>query len=354
MSARMLKGLVSTIVVAGVLTTATVHAQQPVAGRVTVRGSVRTATTDVALGGAVIELSRGASSFKGRSDERGEFFVRDVPTGRYLISIIRLGYLPYRDSLTIGADGGRLKVVLTGNVQELQAIAVRANVTAVYGGIGVASKFKNAQGERELFPASKVSVHVLGSGREATTDSVGRFFVELSKPGTYVVRLSAPGLKDEMYSVVVPKNVAVDASRLLDSSDAKPRTGYATLVGEMDRRLRIRGLNSAMVSGEELRESDMSIADAIVRSRGMVTRGMQIGASTCVFIDGIPRPNFSIEGIRTEEVAAVELYGDGGDASGTVAMSWPKGAPCGTNNRRAPADNRAIPVARWALVWTVP
>lgn len=322
--------------------------------RVMVRGSVRTANTDVPLGGAVVEVSRGAASYRARSDERGEFTVRDVPAGRYAVSVLRLGYLPFRDSLTIAEDMGRLKVVLTGNVQELQAIAVRANITAVYGGIGVASRQRNANGERELFTAPGASVQVLGSGRTTTTDTGGRFFIELNKPGTYIVRVSAPGLKDEMYPVVVPKNTAVDASRLLDSADAKPRTGYATLVGEMDRRLRIRGLNSAMVSGEELREMGGGIADALVRSKGMVMRGMQIGSTACVFIDGIPRPNFSIEGIRPEEVAAIELYGPGGDTSGSIAMSWPKGAPCGPNNRRAPAFSRAIPVAQYVMVWTVP
>ena len=321
---------------------------------IAVRGSVRTANTDVALSGAVIELSRGTTSVRARSDERGEFALASVPSGRYYVNVMRLGYLPFRDSVTIAENMPRIKVVLTGNVQELQAIAVRANVTAIYGGVGVASRYKNANNERELFPATNVTVHVLGSGRTATTDSIGRFFVELGKPGSYFVRLSAPGLKDEIYSVVVPKNTAVDASRLLDSSDTKPRVGYATLIGEMDRRIRIRGLNSAVVSGEELRESEMNIVDALLRSKSMVTRGMQIGGSTCVFIDGIPRPNFSIEGIRPEEVAAIELYGDGGDVSGTVGSSWPRGATCGTNNHLSPANSRAIPVARYALVWTVP
>ena len=324
------------------------------AGRVSVRGTAVDAATTQPLGNVTVELVGSGRSFSSRSDATGAFALLNVPPGRYFVTAMRVGYLPFRDSVTLGATVGQVRIELTPVTQSLLGIEVKANVTAVYGGIGSASRNRNAQGERELFAVPGAVVEVLGSGKRTVTDSIGRFFLELPKPGTYLMHAAAPGLQDDIYPVVVPNKKAVEASRLLEPADAPPPIGRQTLLREMDRRLGWRSMTSALVTGEELRAIGGQLSDALPRTKGATLRGLRIGATTCVFVDGIPKPGYSIDGVRPESVAAVELYGPNGDPTNSVASAWPKGAPCGDELRNnAPmGDPRAI--ARYAVIWTVP
>ncbi|MEI6739787.1 MAG: carboxypeptidase regulatory-like domain-containing protein [Gemmatimonadaceae bacterium] len=324
------------------------------AGRVSVRGTAVDAATTQSLGNVTVEFVGGGRTFSSRSDATGAFALLNVPPGRYFVTAMRVGYLPFRDSVTLGATVGQVRIELTPVTQSLLGIEVKANVTAVYGGIGSASRNRNSQGERELFAVPGAIVEVLGSGKRTVTDSLGRFFLELPKPGTYLMHASAPGLQDDIYAVVVPNKKAVEASRLLEPTDAPEPIGRQTLLREMDRRLGWRSMTSALVTGEELRAIGGQLSDALPRTKGATLRGLRIGATTCVFVDGVPKPGYSIDGVRPESVAAVELYGPNGDPTNSVASAWPKGAPCGDELRNnAPiGDPRAI--ARYAVIWTVP
>jgi hypothetical protein len=67
--------------------------------------------------------------------------------------------------------------------------------------------------------------------------------------------------------------------------------------------------------------------------------------STCLFVDGIPRPFASIKDFSADQVAAVEVYRQ--DATGTLAARWPRYFRCGDGS--APirnADN-----ARFVNIW---
>ena len=113
-------------------------------------------------------------------------------------------------------------------------------------------------------------------------------------------------------------------------------------------------MNSALVSGAELRDMGGSLHDALLRSKSMTVRGLRLGPTTCVFLNGIPRPGLPLDAFQIEEIEAVELYGESGDPTGTLASSWPRGAQCGMSSRRAPPANGAIavPYAKWAAIWT--
>lgn len=330
-----------------------VHAQAP--GDRTARviqGDVRSAADSAMIAGATIEIAGPRFTRTVRSDEAGKFWFGQVPEGSYRLLVMRIGYEPIRQDVAVGESNADLRIMLKPDAQDLNTIITRANVTAVYGGIGAVGAAKNAQGEKTMTAVKGATVQVLGSRKTAVTDSLGRFFVELGKPGRYIIRVTSPGLAVQLFTVDVPRNKAIDASRLLDSVRMEPPTGREYLWGEMDRRIGWRAMNSALISGAELRELGGNLTDALQRTKGMTLRGMRIGATTCVFVDGIPKPNWPLDAFRIEEVEAVELYGPGGDPTGLLASSWPRGAPCAASGRFAPAPNRAVPVAQWAVIWT--
>lgn len=339
------------VVVASSAAMSRVHAQGERAARV-IQGDVRSAVDSAMVAGATIEIAGPRFTRTVRSDEAGKFWFGQVPEGSYRLLVMRIGYVPIRQDVAVGESNADLRIVLTPDAQDLNTIITRANVTAVYGGIGAVGAAKNAQGEKTMTAVRGASVQVLGSRKTAVTDSLGRFFVELGKAGRYIIRVTSPGLAVQLFTIDVPRNKAVDASRLLDSVRMEPPTGREYLWGEMDRRVGWRAMNSALISGAELREYGGNLTDALQRTKGMTSRGMRIGETTCVFVDGIPKPNWPLDAFRIEEVEAVELYGPNGDPTGSLASSWPRGAPCAASGRLAPARNRAIPVAQWAVIWT--
>ena len=319
-----------------------------------IRGIVRSDGDNRPLSGASIELTGTRFSRQVRSDEAGRFSIGSVPTGRYTLAVLRLGYQPISQTVAVGDADAQLTITMTGDPAQLNTIVTRANVTAVYGGIGAVGSGRNAAGEREMTAAAGAKIQVMGSRKSISADSLGRFFLELDKPGLYMVRVSGPGLAPQMFPVEVPRNKAVEVSRMMDSVRMTSPTGREYLFDEMDRRVGWRSMNSALVTGSELRNAGGSLSEALLRSKSMTLRGLRLGSSTCVFLNGVPRPGLPLDAFQIEEIEAVELYGERGDPSGTLAASWPVGAQCGLSSRRGAPQNSAIavPDAKWAVIWT--
>jgi hypothetical protein len=192
----------------------------------------------------------------------------------------------------------------------------------------------------------------VGAERDGLTDSTGAFFVELKKPGTYVMRVSRPGYAPRVLSVDVPKNHTVETSTLLDSGNTEPKDAEG-LWQDFVSRVRMRGPNSALVSGSALRDAGGSVVDALRGSPAFTQRGLRIGPTTCVFINGRPSPGLPLNGVDITQIETIELYGAGGDATGSLARSWPHGTPCGTNIGENPvvgAGNGTV-TAQVAVIW---
>jgi Carboxypeptidase regulatory-like domain len=317
-----------------------------------INGIVRNASDKSVVSGATLEIYNTRFSRNARTDETGRFRFGQIPAGDYRLTVLRVGYAPFRQQVQVGEADAEVSIELISEAQRLNSIVTKANVTALYGGIGAVGPQKNERGEKTMTAVPGATIQILGARKEIKTDSLGLFFVELDKPGRYLVRVVSPGLSPELYTVDVPRNKAVDASRLLDSVRFAPPSGREILWREMDRRISMRTLTSALVSGAELRDKGGSMTDALQSAKAMTLRGMRIGAETCVFIDGLPKPNLALDGMRIEDVEAVELYGAKGDLTGLLASSWPSGAPCGRTNRYVPTENSAIPVAKYVVVWT--
>lgn len=311
-----------------------------------IKGSVRSAESGAPLAGATVELSSARFTRRLRTDDGGQFRFGAVPTGSYRLSVLRLGYAPLTQQVSVADDDADLRVQMQPDARTLGAIVTKANVTAIFGGIGAAGLSKNVNGERALAAVRGARIQVLGSGVETETDSAGQFFLEVGKPGRYMVRATSPGLVPQVYPVDVPKNKAVDASRLLDSARVMQSERPEYLWKEMDKRLNLRGFNTAIVTGDEVREYGGSLSTALQRSRGINTRGLRLTGRECVFVDGIHRPNLSVDAIRPEEVEAIEVYGIRMETTNTLANSA-KGS-CGVGGRQTNTNAVAF-----VVIWTV-
>lgn len=328
-----------------VIGAATDTAAQP-ATRV-ISGIIRSEQDRAPLAGATVELSNTQFTRRVRTDEAGRFRFGTLAPGGYRLSVLRLGFAPLTRQVSIADQDADLDVTLASDARTLNAVVTRANVTAVQGGIGAAGLSRNPLGERSLTAVPGALVQVLGSRLETETDSLGRFFLEVGKAGRYLMRVSSPGLVTQVYPVDVPRDKAVDASRLLDSARTMEAERPAYLWKEMDRRIEARGINSAIASGDEVRRYGGGMTTALKLTPGVASRGLTLTGAECVFVDGIARPNMPLDAIRPEEVEAVEVYGVRGDVTNSLFSSW-KGK-CPVSQTRQTNNNAVI----WVVIWTV-
>ena len=306
-----------------------------------VSGIVRDSATGRPLAGAVVELRRDTLRRVSQSDDEGDFRLGEVTRASYQLSVRRLGYAARNTDVQVGGDDLTIEIDLVPIARDLDTLYVRAG-TGIYGIVGNSEK---------LTPLANAKVQVLGENRSKVTDSSGAFFVPLPRGGTYLVRITRPGFAARMFPIVVANGRAVDASRVLDSANTAP--GLEVLWEDFDKRLRWRGMNSALVTGSELRR-----AGDVEATPTFNARGLRLGGSICVFLNGTPRPGMNLDVVSPHRIEVMELYGATDVAARDLASKWPARAMCGEvfrgNRYVATSGPRAAAVARYAVIWLRP
>lgn len=299
-------------------------------------GIIRDSTTGLPVSGAVVELIGDTVHRADRTDDVGEYRLSNAPNGRYRFVVRQIGYREFSRDVRIAGRDTTISVTLRPAPQQLETVQIRAGASGIYGVVG------RSQG---LQPIAGATVRVIGAARSAITDSAGRFVVNLPKPGIHMVRITRPGYAEQVFTIEVPSDRWIEVARLMDAG-----SGPTALEGpwqELERRLIWRGMNSALVPGSQLRRYGGSVTDALQGSPAVVITGLRIDRSTCVFVNGLPRPGWPLDAYNVDDIEAVEVYGRYGDATGMLAKRWPPGAPCGDGSSSRPTSG----TAGFAVVW---
>lgn len=304
-----------------------------------VRGVARDSVTGQALAGALVELRNPTDRATDRTDEAGNFRIRNVKPGAYRLSVLRIGFGEARRELVVGARDTSLVVLMQPVAQPLAAFRVRGDISAIYGMVAVYPDLK---------PLPETQVEVLGATQTRFTDSTGAYFIPVEKPGTYVVRMSHAGYTDRLFSIAVPKDRAVEASHMLNPGKAV-ESWRVPFYKEANERIRARGMNSAIVPGSDLRDGGPTLVDALQRSRAVTLAGLRVGDG-CIFVDGVKKgPYFTLAMIRPEEVEAAELYAANGDNTGWLRKQCDAPRPgLGPGARTPPSGSNVV---RYIVIW---
>jgi hypothetical protein len=343
-------------------------------GNRVVRGVARDSSTGQPLAGALIEIRSSSFRATDRSDEEGNFRIRGVPLGVYQFSAIRIGFAESKMSLDVGVRDENLIVSMVPSTTRLDAFRVRGDISAIYGMVGTLP---------DLLPLKGARVQVLGADKTVTTDSTGGFFIPVREAGTYMVRMTREGYSERMFPIEVPRNRAVDGSRMLDPGP-EGHPGLEVVYKDMDQRLRLKSsTNAALVPGAEVRRSGTNIIDGLRGAQSFISKGLRIADSVCLFVNGVPRPGVSPEAFRPDEVESIEVYGltlsggsspgsvmnqggssfntgtvSTGDRSNKLAEQWPRRASCGqimdrsfTTSKRLPISGMDTGKAHFMVIW---
>lgn len=306
-----------------------------------VAGAVRDSVSRQAIAGAIIGVLGPGFDRATRTDERGEFRLTGVPAGSYRLVARQIGYVEWSRDVRVDDSDVVIDVLLARPAQGLDTVHVDARVTGIRGVVGTA---------RDLRPIAGAKVQVISAEHDALTDSAGLFFVGLKQAGAYVMRVSRTGYAAHVLSVDVARDHTVETSTLLDSSAGGPKDADA-LWADFVSRVRMRGPHSALVPGAEVRKYGGSLTEALRGAPSFGMRGLRIGPTTCVFVNGRPEPGLWLDSYHVDQVETIELYGPTGDATGSLATSWPRGARCGENSGAERSREPASNVAMWAVLW---
>ncbi|HVZ49340.1 MAG TPA: carboxypeptidase regulatory-like domain-containing protein [Gemmatimonadaceae bacterium] len=284
-------------------------AQAQPAPRRAVRGTVRDSASGQPLAGALVELRNPSDRRTVRTDEAGLFTIRGLSPGRYQLSVLRIGFVELRRDLDLAAADTTLALDMRPIAQRLAGFRVRGDTTAIYGMVASLP---------DLLPIRGALVQVIGDNASRTTDSTGGFFIPVSHPGDYMVRISRDGYVDRMFPVTVPKDLAVEASRMLDPGPGTPHV-MDGLFADADKRLRFRGVGSAIVPGSEIRKAGGRLSDALPFTRAMSIKGLRLGPGVCLFVNGVHKPLTPIDVYDPAEIESIEVYGPRDEKSGDLA-----------------------------------
>jgi len=291
------------------------------------RGIVRDAATARPLIGAIVVLDAGRFERTTRSDETGAFTFFNVRLGEHLLNVRWVGYEEARRSVDVQANTPPIAVSLT-RLQTLDTVRVRAADQAIYGVVAT----------RDLKPIAGAEIQLVGNRAITRTDSSGRFFVEVRRPGAYIVRATADGRRPQTQSLTIDPMQGVEVAMLLDSMAGNTHALDAAYA-DFTARLQRRGNASVLATRAELMRDTArkTLYSATLASSPFTKAALRFGDYVCVFVDGRPRPAASVHLFDAADVEAVEFYTQKSERSATLAEAWPLGAPC------SPTGERTLP-----------
>jgi hypothetical protein len=304
-----------------------------------VTGRVRD-TAGTPLADVTIRLSRDSTTLSARTDAGGRFRVTGLRDGRYTLSAIRLGFAPLTETVELTVDGAYRELTMTPRATVLDEVLVRAEWTGVRGIVFDA---------RNLSPLANARVQLVGTDSVVRTDERGRFAIAVRRGRALVIRVEQPGFLPALRAATVPDGRYVEFDLPLDTAAPPPKDFIEQK--DLQLRLKMAGTRSVTVTGDDLRRSGaLSAKEAFLESTGHRRSGVRIPRSTCVFVNGRPRPGFPFDALRAADIEFLEAYAPDSDLSRTLQLRWPPGAPCGSPG---PSEVQGSPRwrAEYVSVW---
>jgi hypothetical protein len=299
------------------------------------RGAVRGTVTDdrgAPVPALDVRLDDGSSA---RTDSAGRFAIvpRDCSDG-VRVSVRRPGSVAVVREVPSCASASPLGIVLRPLGTTLGTVRVDASTSGL---VGLVTAWDGA-------PLGDAEIRLVGARRTVRSDSAGRFAALDMAPGSYLVRVRHAGHRLSEFPVTLGQEDVRDVQFLLApidpgvGADSARRLADGALDGaflrELEARHVNRGMNAAMLSREELLAADdgrrlLPCSMARVQKAWRALRDLNLGtcanyAAGCVIVGGRWSQSVPLWAWETNEVNLVEVYGPGGDFTGTLALRAPQ------------------------------
>lgn len=284
------------------------------------RGSVEIVVRNQAgdsLPFARIRATGNGSNISTSANTRGRTTI-SVPYGTVKISVSTLGYESLERNVTVNQPSSVQEFVLKAVARQLSDVEVRAKYIGIRGGIADEVTRKPLAGVAVTSKFLNVSI---------VTDSNGRFEIPMAKASSMVLQLAKEGYQIRPAQVDVRDDGPSDV--IFFMSPGTNIRGERTRLTELDRRARANRFYGFTVSGAALQETKMkSLYDAIVSSGILMKNKMQMGDKMCLFVNGLPRPEFPLSAVYVPNIDFIEVYGQKSENTNSLMPEWPSKIPC--------------------------
>jgi hypothetical protein len=304
-------------------------------------GIVVDSVTGRPIEGVLLTLSGHGYSQSVASREDGTFRFTKVSQGTFTLAGRRLGYARREIAVPVEENGVKIKISLV-RLTTLDTVITRPG-TGIGGQVGTYNSLR---------PLAGAEVSVVGIGARIRTDSVGRFFVPLREPGTYVVRARTPGYEAVALSVFVPRDSTARLMLLMDTARTARSNAYEVAWQDFSERARLRGAKSAIVSHAELaRTGEPGLLDALQKVPSISGKQLRFGPTVCIFVDGRPAAGIPLKLWDVDQVEAVEVYTSDSksDFTGTLQRAS-RGYEC-QSTEITDSSPTARDRIRWLVIW---
>lgn len=262
------------------------------------------------------------------TDSTGHFLLAGIRTDTATISVRHIGF---RQKVQMAsASSSPVTVVLILLPSQLESVVVSAQRDGVFGRVL----------DMNDDPVPGASIQGSGDRGIAITDFAGRFALPHLAPGGHLIDIRRLGFLPARLSLRVGhdsgRNVTIHLKQLPSELSAAQMTALSGLgpptvqEAEFARRQVWHSYNSDLISRDELeRYGNASLESVIQHVPSIVEKSLRVPANVCIFVNGIASPSATLNSFKAAEIEAIEVVGNNGDYTGTLASRWPHGAVCG-------------------------
>jgi hypothetical protein len=235
-----------------------------------------------------------------------------VPTGRYEVRVVRIGYRPQSQTITVTAPATELDFVLQAVSIRLDTVVVRTTRPGLFGTVVTRGIALLPHESRALRGAR---IEAVNTPHNVRTGADGRFNMPQLPAGAHGVMISLDGYVTRLVPVSITPDGGLEMTVVLDSLYAEyQRWDEDALRGITGRQHRAIS-PATFISQHEIDPEAKNLRDGIRYSNSLLSHGVVIrsglgapGDTICVYVNGKPRPDVFLQDIDPVDVEALEVY----------------------------------------------
>jgi hypothetical protein len=248
-------------------------------------------------------------SLRTRSGSDGTYRLT-VPTGRYEVRVVRIGYKPQSLRIDVTGPAHELNITLTSVAIPLSTISVRVTRPGLYG--TVVSRGIELMPHAPV-PVRAANIQVLKEPYQVTSDGEGKFSIPELPIGAHTILVALDHYISRMIPVTVPPEGGVELTIQLDSLYAEYQRRDEAETRLIGWRMRRAGPTAVFVSGHDLDPEAKDLREGLRFAQSVLTRGINVmnpRIRPVIYIDG-KRTYLALADLKPEDFArfsGIELY----------------------------------------------
>jgi hypothetical protein len=311
---------------------------------------------------ALIVVDPDSLSLRTRSGADGRYRIT-VPTGRFEVRVVRLGYKPQSRTIDVTESAFELNLTLESVAIPLSTISVRVTRPGLHGqvvtrGIDLLP--------HEPRPLRGATIEVLNEPYSIKSGADGRFSMPQLPVGSHSVLVTLDRYATRLVPVTIPPDGGMELTFTLDSLYAEYQFREGDQMRQIGSRLRRSGTPATFVSAHELDQSAKELRDGLRFATSVLSRGIiLLDKVVTVYIDGKPQnPLLQLQDIKMDDldIQGIEVYPPNTlptDAGVAPGIALPGGEPMFSSGKPAEGSFSSRTTVRsrgnqeWlVMIWT--